>query len=37
VTVSARGGELTILWAGKDQPVFLNGPAVKVFEGEIVL
>jgi len=37
VQVAARGGELTIRWAGGDQPVFLTGPAVKVFEGEINL
>jgi len=37
VQVSARGGELTIRWEGIGQPVFLTGPAVKVFEGEIIL
>lgn len=37
VRVSARGGELTIRWEGIGQPVFLTGPAVKVFEGEIIL
>ncbi len=37
VTVSARGGELVIQWDGPDQPVFLTGPAVTVFEGEINL
>ena len=37
VKVSARGGELNIQWADSDAPVFLNGPAVKVFEGEINL
>ena len=37
VKVSARGGELTIRWEGIGQPVFLTGPAVKVFEGEINL
>jgi diaminopimelate epimerase len=35
VTVSARGGELSIAWAGEGQPVWLTGPAVTVFEGEI--
>jgi diaminopimelate epimerase len=35
VSVSARGGELTIAWAGEGQPVYLSGPAVTVFEGEI--
>jgi diaminopimelate epimerase len=37
VAVSARGGELSIQWSGVGQPVFLTGPAVKVFEGEINL
>ncbi|MEC5158978.1 MULTISPECIES: diaminopimelate epimerase [unclassified Janthinobacterium] len=35
VRVSARGGELSISWAGEGQPVWLTGPAVSVFEGEI--
>jgi diaminopimelate epimerase len=35
VRVSARGGELTIAWAGEGEPVYLSGPAVTVFEGEI--
>ncbi len=35
VLVHARGGDLTIHWAGADQPVFLTGPAVTVFQGEI--
>ena len=35
VRVSARGGELAVAWAGGDAPVFLSGPAVTVFEGEI--
>ena len=37
VRVSARGGELRIAWAGADQPVYLSGPAVSVFEGEVEL
>ena len=32
---SARGGELSIAWAGPGQPVYLSGPAVTVFEGEV--
>jgi len=28
---------LTIAWAGADNPVFLTGPAVTVFEGEVDL
>ncbi|MFT5642616.1 MAG: diaminopimelate epimerase [Janthinobacterium sp.] len=35
VKVSARGGELSIAWAGENEPVWLTGPAVTVFEGEI--
>ncbi|CAN7647499.1 diaminopimelate epimerase [Massilia sp. LjRoot122] len=35
VRVSARGGELSIAWAGPGQPVYLSGPAVTVFEGEV--
>jgi diaminopimelate epimerase len=37
VTVGTRGGELTIRWAGEGQPVWMTGPAVTVFEGEITL
>jgi len=46
VTVTARGGELVINWAGTTTnangtidatPVFLTGPAVTVFEGEILV
>ena len=37
VRVAVRGGELTIAWAGADNPVFLTGPAVTVFEGEVDL
>ncbi|MCC2955173.1 diaminopimelate epimerase [Massilia sp. IC2-477] len=35
VRVSARGGELSIAWDGVGQPVYLSGPAVTVFEGEV--
>jgi diaminopimelate epimerase len=35
VDVETRGGPLTIEWAGVDQPVFMTGPAVTVFEGDI--
>ena len=35
VRVSARGGEPSIAWAGAGQPVYLSGPAVSVFEGEV--
>ncbi len=34
-SVETRGGELVIAWAGGDNPVFLTGPAVTVFHGEI--
>jgi len=37
VIVSTRGGDLTINWQGNDQPVWMTGPAVTVFEGEINL
>ena len=37
VRVSARGGELSIAWAGEGEPVYLSGPAVTVFESEIEL
>tara|TARA_R110002073_G_scaffold223012_4_gene383204 strand:+ start:88 stop:915 length:828 start_codon:yes stop_codon:yes gene_type:complete len=37
VMVSTHGGELMVSWAGKNQPVWMTGPAVTVFEGEINL
>lgn len=37
VRVDARGGQLSIAWAGEGQSVYLTGPAVTVFEGEIEL
>ena len=37
VRVSARGGELSVAWAGEGQAVYLSGPAVTVFEGEITV
>lgn len=37
VTVTTRGGELGISWAGERRPVMMTGPAVTVFEGEIEL
>jgi KDO2-lipid IV(A) lauroyltransferase len=36
-SVEARGGRLSIAWAGEGQPVYLSGPAETVFEGEITL
>jgi len=35
VRVSTRGGDLTIRWEGGDNPVWMTGPAVTVFEGVI--
>jgi len=35
VTVTTRGGDLGISWAGDGRPVMMTGPAVAVFEGEI--
>ncbi|MRV75757.1 diaminopimelate epimerase [Duganella sp. FT92W] len=35
VRVDARGGQLSIAWEGEGQPVWLTGPAVTVYEGEI--
>jgi diaminopimelate epimerase len=37
VKVATRGGELEIAWAGEGQPVWMTGPALPVFEGEIEL
>ena len=37
VRVSARGGELSIAWTGEGAPVYLSGPAIRVFEGEITI
>jgi diaminopimelate epimerase len=35
VSVSMRGGELSIAWLGEHASVLLSGPAVSVFDGEI--
>lgn len=37
IKVDLPGGELLINWAGRGQPVFMKGPAVSVFEGQIQL
>ena len=44
VAVQTRGGELTIAWAGTDNPdpiewapVYMTGPAETVYEGEIIV
>ena len=35
VSVSLRGGELEISWAGGDASVFMTGPAAKIFDGTL--
>ena len=35
VKVDTRGGMLEIVWEGEARPVFMTGPALSVFEGEI--
>jgi diaminopimelate epimerase len=37
VTVTTRGGDLGLSWAGAGRPVLMTGPAATVFEGEIDL
>lgn len=37
VDVTTHGGILTIEWAGGDNPVWLTGPTVNVFEAELIL
>jgi diaminopimelate epimerase len=37
VRVTTRGGDLHIAWGGGGEPVFMTGPAVAVFTGEIDL
>jgi diaminopimelate epimerase len=37
VQLDLPGGTLQVSWAGRGQPVFLTGPAVTVFQGEIQL
>jgi diaminopimelate epimerase len=37
VCVSLPGGELKISWSGRGQAVFMSGPAVMVFEGQIAI
>lgn len=36
-TIQLLGGDLFIEWSEKDNHVYMTGPAVKVFDGEIVL
>lgn len=35
VSVSLPGGDLLIEWVGRGHPVFMSGPAVSVYEGQI--
>lgn len=37
VRVSLPGGDLVISWAGIGQPLFMTGPATRVYEGQIEL
>jgi diaminopimelate epimerase len=37
VDVELTGGHLTIAWAGEGQPVWMTGPASRVFEGQFKL
>ncbi|HET7061643.1 MAG TPA: diaminopimelate epimerase [Nitrosospira sp.] len=37
VEVNFRGGKLSVSWEGKGHPVWMTGPAVAVFDGEICL
>ncbi|MDE2132176.1 MAG: diaminopimelate epimerase [Betaproteobacteria bacterium] len=37
VTVTTRGGDLSITWAGPGNPVWMTGDAVPVFSGELHL
>lgn len=37
VTVSLKGGDLRIAWEGEAAPLWMTGPAVAVYEGEVAL
>ena len=37
VRARLRGGDLVIFWPGEGKPVWMTGPAVRVYEGEIDL
>jgi diaminopimelate epimerase len=37
VRVHLRGGDLVISWKGEGQPVWMTGPAMEVYEGNIEL
>lgn len=36
-TVQLLGGDLSICWKGGSEPVYMTGPAVTVFDGEVML
>ena len=37
VVVHLKGGDLRIVWSGEGEPVWMSGPAVRVFQGRIAL
>jgi len=37
VTVHTRGGDLTVTWRGRNQPVMMSGATATVFKGEMQL
>jgi len=37
VEVRLPGGTLVVSWAGNEQPVYMTGPAVEVFDGTLDL
>jgi diaminopimelate epimerase len=37
VRVTTHGGDLSIAWDGSNHPVFMTGPAVTVFSGEVTI
>lgn len=37
VEVELPGGRLTLEWSGNDAPLFMTGPAVRVFDGRVAL
>ena len=37
VTVELRGGRLVVSWRGEGEPVWMTGPAVTVYEGQVEL
>jgi diaminopimelate epimerase len=37
VTVELRGGRLVVSWHGEGEPVWMTGPAVTVYEGQVEL